>query len=249
MALFMKYPCSIVIASFLMLAPAGLTAQSGQSSDTLNIFPKDSTDAQIENWNVIEFDDIEPATYSIDLIEGDLIITGESDGEASGIGKAVAFRLEDYPVMEWRWKVDELPEDGNAKKKKGDDYGARIYITFKFEKFQGNVWDRAKYWTVRNIFRVENLPFRSLNYIWANRVEKGKMLPNPFTDWVMMMPVESGTEHLSEWRTYRRNVLEDYKQAFDEDPSQVTGILFMTDSDNSNGTSRAQWGYVRFLKE
>ena len=147
------------IFGIVFLTTITTTAQQ-QQPDTLTIFPVDSTDADIENWDVIEFDDIKPASYAIERVDGELIVKGESNGEASGLGKSASFTLEDYPIMEWKWKVDEIPEKGNAKKKDGDDYGVRIYITFKFEKYQGNIWERSKYWTVKNVFRVDNLPFR-----------------------------------------------------------------------------------------
>ena len=60
-----------------------------------------------------------------------------------------------------------------------------------------------------------------------------------------MFVVESGTIKLNEWQSYRRNVYEDYKQVFGEEPPRVSGIAIMTDTDNTGETATTFYGDIR----
>ena len=62
-----------------------------------------------------------------------------------------------------------------------------------------------------------------------------------------MIAVESGTPNLNQWQTYRRNVYEDYLQAFGEEPPRVSGIAIMTDTDNTGESATAYYGDIRLL--
>jgi len=101
---------------------------------------------------------------------------------------------------------------GDATKKAGDDYAARIYVIFP-------------HWIP--VFT------KSINYIWANKLKKGDTIPNSFYSRVVMVAVESGTEMTGEWISEKRNVLEDYKAIFGEDPATPEAIAIMTDTDNT----------------
>ena len=56
-------------------------------------------------------------------------------------------------------------------------------------------------------------PLAAINYIWESLSPQGIMVPNPFTDRVIMFVVESGEEKLNQWVSEERNVYEDYKRA------------------------------------
>jgi hypothetical protein len=55
-----------------------------------------------------------------------------------------------------------------------------------------------------------------------------------------MVPLRSGPGLAGRWLTEERNILEDYRQAFGEDPPAVAGLAFMNDSDNT-GESSVSW--------
>lgn len=134
-------------------------------------------------------------------------------------------------------------EKGNARKKDGDDYPARIYVTFDYDKSNFGFFDRAKYEAL-DALGFDKVPTRALNYIWASRVEKGTVLPNPFTDWVQMVAVESGSTKVGTWVMERRNIRGDYRQAFGEEPPPINGIAIMTDTDNTGESATAYYGNI-----
>ncbi len=48
------------------------------------------------------------------------------------------------------------------------------------------------------------------------------------------------------WRSERRNLLDDYRKAFGEDPPRVSGVAIMTDTDNTGESVTSWYGDVVF---
>jgi len=53
---------------------------------------------------------------------------------------------------------------------------------------------------------------------------------------------------LNQWLNEERNVYEDYKKAFGEEPSMISGIAIMTDTDNTGESTTAYYGDILFKK-
>ena len=53
---------------------------------------------------------------------------------------------------------------------------------------------------------------------------------------------------LNQWLNEERNVYEDYKKAFGEEPSMISGIAIMTDTDNTGESATAYYGDILFKK-
>jgi len=74
------------------------------------------------------------------------------------------------------------------------------------------------------------------------------MVPNPYADRVMMFVVESGSDKLNQWVNEERNVYEDYKKAFGEEPPMISGVAIMADTDNTGESAIAYYGDILFKK-
>ena len=88
-----------------------------------------------------------------------------------GLSKGVTIDPKAFPIVRWRWKVGNLIEKGNPTTKSGDDYPARLYITFQREGGRTNAVDRAAAAMGRLLYGVE-LPYAAINYIWERHVQK-----------------------------------------------------------------------------
>ena len=55
-------------------------------------------------------------------------------------------------------------------------------------------------------------------------------------------------EGVGQWRDYHRNILEDYRRSFGEEPWDIVAVGVMTDSDNTKQKARCLYGDVTFLK-
>ena len=220
----------------------------GQQTIRLNVneYQEDTTGQTDSSWVMMEVKSDHITDYSATYDQdGSRIIKAESDNAAGGLIYKRRIDPEAYPIIEWRWKVNGVLNDGNLRTKDGDDYAARIYITFDYDKSNLSFGDRLKYAAIKT-FTSYDIPLRALNYIWANRADKGTIAPNPFTDWVYMVAVQSGQSKSGQWIIESRNILKDYREAFGENPPDITGIAIMTDSDNTGGSATAYYGDIIF---
>jgi hypothetical protein len=156
------------------------------------------------------------------------VLEAAAAGTASGLMYPIDYVLADYPVLSWRWRVNRVLDRGNALTKDGDDYPARVYVVFPHW-----FWPRT----------------RSINYIWANRLPRETVLPNPYTSNAMMVAVEGGPNKVGQWVVERRNVLEDYRRIFGEEPPPVGAIAVMTDTDNTGESAIAWYDDIRIERD
>jgi hypothetical protein len=162
--------------------------------------------------------------YEVVTEDGYRCVKATSRASASALYYEIKYDLNKYPYISWRWKVAGVLSKGDATKKDGDDYGARVYLVFP------STW----FWRTK-----------AVNYLWANRLPKGKAVPNAFTGNVIMIAVESGNERASQWVEETRNVLEDYRRVFKKDPPPVGAVAIMTDTDNTGQEAVAWYGPLR----
>jgi hypothetical protein len=201
-----------------------------------------------EGWERLTFGKIDIETeYDLATAPDDstVVLKATSKGGASGLIREQRIDPTEFPVIRWRWRVSNVLENGNARTKDGDDYPARIYVAFDHRLgFGGRLKQRAM-----KAMGYDDIPSRALNYVWANQVETGQVFPSAYTDWVMMIPLQSGPEKTGTWVVQKRNILEDYRRAFGEDPPAITGVAVMTDTDNTGESARAYYGDITFARE
>jgi hypothetical protein len=83
-----------------------------------------------------------------------------------------------------------------------------------------------------------------LIYVWSNEVPVETALESPQIERIRMIVVERGPARLGQWLHYRRNVREDYRRAFGEDPGDIVAVGVLTDSDNTQQSARALYGDI-----
>ena len=146
-------------------------------------------------------------------------------------------------MLMWWWKVAGILSRGDARKKQGDDYPARIYISFQTESSRLSWWEKLQVQAYEAIYGVEP-PLQTIAYIWANKLAPGQWVDNPYTDRVKMLAVRSGSGQAGQWWQEQRNVLADYRQLFGEDPPPVASIAIMTDADNTGERMSSWYGEI-----
>nr|WP_228743504.1 DUF3047 domain-containing protein [Marinobacter sp. F4218] len=232
------------------MATSPWLAPAAQAEGTdLPAFSEIETLGGNSGWEPLEFPKIDRhSRYELVTDEGIQVVRARTAGGASGMITRLELRPGDSLVLRWRWKVSNVFEQGNARKKSGDDYPARIYVAFKFQPEKAGFFERAKRKAVEVLFG-ESLPGNALNYIWANTLPEGEFVPNPYTDKTMMVAVNSGSERAGAWVTVERDIVADYHRAFGEAPPPVVGIAIMSDSDNTGETATAWYGDIGLSTE
>ncbi|HYB44389.1 MAG TPA: DUF3047 domain-containing protein, partial [Candidatus Methylomirabilis sp.] len=134
-----------------------------------------------------------------------------------------------YPILQWRWKVVLLPKAGDARKKETDDEAAQLYITFP--RFPSAVRSRI------------------IGYIWDSTAPVGTIFPSQKVSTVTFVVVRSGEADLNKWLTDTRNVLEDYKRIYGEEPGESVGVVAVSiNSQNTRSRAEALFGEILFKK-
>jgi hypothetical protein len=152
-----------------------------------------------------------------------------SDDDSSTITKEIKVDAKEYPVLEWRWKVVALPPAGDARRKETDDEAAQLYVTFP--RFPT---------TVRS---------RTLGYIWDSAAPVGSVFPSQKVGTVTFIVVRSGAADLNKWMAEARNVLEDYRRAYGEAPSESVGAVSVSiNSQNTHARAESYFGEILFRK-
>ena len=232
----------------LLALPSLICAQSGPVIEVGNFSEAGVGDALPAGWKPLTFKKIEKHTlYALVTDDGTLVVKAISEASASGLIRDIQIDPQEYPIVRWRWKVSNILKKGNVHRKDGDDYPARLYITFKYDPRMLSFSERLKYQAAK-MWYGEYPPLAAVNYIWESHAAIGTMVPNPYTDRVMMMVVESGAEKLNQWASEERNIYEDYKRAFGEEPPLISGVAIMTDTDNTGESAKAYYGDILFMR-
>lgn len=194
-----------------------------------------------KGWEALTFGKIKRHTlYQFREDAGRRMIEATSDNAASGIMHPLDLDSKIYQLISWCWKINRTIEKGDVRQKKGDDYAARIYVTFKFDPESAGFWERTKFSTYKLLYG--NYPPKgALNYVWANKMKKGDAMPNAYTDRAYMIAIESGPEKVGQWVCEERNLYEDYEKYFGESPPRISGLAVMTDTDNTGETASAAY--------
>ncbi len=199
-------------------------------------------------WKPLTFKKIERHTAYTLVKQGEgVAVKAVSENASSGLTREIKINPKEFPIIQWRWKVTNVYKNGDVTRKEGDDYPARIYITFEYNPNKVSFFEKAQYEAV-NLFYGQYPPIAAINYIWESKAPKGTMVPNPYTDKVIMFVVESGTDRLNTWVTEERNLYQDYKKAFGEEPPMISGVAIMTDTDNTKESATSFFGDILFKK-
>jgi len=200
-----------------------------------------------DGWKPLTFKKI-PKQTAYELIkDGDaVVVKAVSDASASGLTKAVNIDPKEYPIVRWRWKVENVLKHSDVTRKDGDDYPARLYITFAYDPDKVSLGKKLKFKTGQALFG--DIPIGALNYIWDTNTPIGTIVENAYTDFAQMVVVESGMQKVGRWVSEQRNIYEDYKQAFGEEPPLMNGVAIMTDTDNTKEQATAYYGDIQFAK-
>ena len=149
-----------------------------------------------------------------------------SHDDHSTIAKKIRVDLRATPILEWTWKIVKLPAGADIRKKETSDLTGHIFLA----------WPR-----VPALFRT-----RLIGYVWdtlapAQTVEKSQK-----TGAVTFFIVRSGARDLNRWLTERRNVYEDYRKIFGEEPENPEAVIVSIDTNDTHSRAEAFIGRIIF---
>ena len=185
--------------------------------------------------------------YALAESNPSLVLEARAEDSASGLYRRIRIDPASHPIVEWRWRVMEPLTGADPRIHAREDSPARIVICFHGDAQRLDIEERT---TVRfyKAFTGERLPYAMLMYVWASEAPVETIAASGYTSKIQMIVVDSGGR-AGEWREFRRNVLEDYRRAFGEDPWDIVAVGVMTDADSLNEKTRTQYGDIVFRQK
>ncbi|MEP6702491.1 MAG: DUF3047 domain-containing protein [Betaproteobacteria bacterium] len=208
-------------------------------------FAASKSGALPDDWRPLTFPDIKSHTRYAAVPDSQFgqVVEAKANASASGLMRKVDLDPRAWPTLQWRWKTDRLVAKADSSRKDGDDYPTRIYVSFAYDPRRVSLLERARYGAAK-LFYGEYPPQSGLNYIWDNKLPVESIVTNAYTQRVRMIVVQSGPDKLGQWLSYERNIVDDYRKAFGEDPPKISGIAIMTDTDNTGDSVTAWYGDI-----
>jgi hypothetical protein len=187
-----------------------------------------------------------PTHYRLRLWDGVPAVEAEAASSMALLARPLDIDLAATPVLCWRWRVDAPLKSADMKTKAGDDYAARVYLSFAVPPDTLSTGERLALGAARMFFGGE-VPDAALNYIWDNRHPIGTWQANAYTDRARMLVLRSGGADAGRWVNERRDVGADFRRAFGHAPLLLTGLALASDTDNTGETARAGFADFRFV--
>ena len=230
--------------------PAPATYESAATPETPTAPAKlRGTDIiRVAGFDSAQMQDGAPTGWRLDIKKGEPALSLErgsriyylhmkSNESSYGVKNGIKVDIEEYPYLNWRWKVTKLPNGGDVRKSDTDDQALQIYVAF----------------TPTGFPEALNTPV--LGYIWDNEAPKGWTGRSSAIGGgkLRYVVVRNKTDRLGQWYTEKRNIYEDYKKLLKDvecaDPAGVThGVEFYINSQNTKSTAESYIGDVYFSK-
>ena len=200
-------------------------------------------------WQIVRFDENIPATeYRLRQHQGVNAVEARAQGSMALLGRPLKADLQKTPVLCWRWWVDKPIEQADMNEKSGDDYAARMYVTFDLPSSAMSLGTRLKLGAARTL-HGSDLPDAAINYVWDNKHPVGTTRANAYTDRAQMMVLRTGSDDTSQWVTERRNLRQDLQQLFETGSAQTLQLAIASDSDNTGATTGALFADIHLVAE
>lgn len=149
-----------------------------------------------------------------------------SEKSSFGLKKDIYVNVKKYPYINFKWKVKELPENGDFRKKETDDQAAQVYVVFGRFNFLATI----------------------VGYTWENKAPKLTTGASPAWSKSRIIVLESGSEKLGKWVTETRNIYEDYKKLFGKAPPKANFITLYINSQHTKSRAESYFGKIYFSK-
>lgn len=222
-----------------------LLVNSLQAADS--VFMRETFET-LDAWEPLFFRGIDRHTdYVLQKQNGSNVLGATSNNSASALVCKRPFNPLEFPIIRWRWKVENVYAKGNYKLKSGDDYPMRVYVLFAFDPDNASFGMKISYGILKTLYG-HYPPHSTLNYIWANRPEETAPAVSPFTDRSIMIPLEHGPQQVGQWMEETVNVLEDYRRFFGDEPPTNATLAIMNDSDNTGETATSFIEFIEVMK-
>jgi hypothetical protein len=183
--------------------------------------------------------------YRIVHEDGKPILEARSDSAASGLMQEVMIDPSVNRYLSWRWKAPQLIPQADNTRRGSDDSPVRVIVAFDGDKKKFDFEDRA-FADLVKLFSGREMPYATLMYIWENKLPVDSIVENANTARAKMIVAESGASRVGQWLSFTRDVVEDYRRAYGEEPGPIISVGVMTDSNRTGTQVTSFYGDIAF---
>ncbi len=187
-----------------------------------------------------------PTRYELVDSGGVTVIRATADTSSSGLAHDLDIDPRKCPRLRWRWKVPQMIPGADNTRRETEDAPARVDVAFAGDTATLPLDERIFFSQVKALSGIDT-PYATLDYIWGSGAPVGTIIVNSWTSRIRMVMVESGADRAGEWVTEERNVYDDFRRAFGEEPGRITHIAIYTDTDATATQIEAYYGNIQFL--
>jgi Protein of unknown function (DUF3047) len=228
------YRCAAGIAA---VAIPLLTLAAPAPSATIPAGP----DLEAAGWRALEVKGKPPNRF-VGHPDGSIEVISSSS--VSRLYRPIQVDLAATPVLMWRWRVDEPVPPTDLTQKGEDDTALTLYVGFPWDPGEASFTERLTRPLVE-AYAGEDAPGRVLAYVWGGEQPRGARVESPHLRSAGAMRVLRPADSPSgEWFEEQVDIVQDYREAFGEDPPDPTQIAISADTDDTGSTSR---GFVKDL--
>ncbi|MFT5643831.1 MAG: hypothetical protein ACI83P_001383 [Janthinobacterium sp.] len=198
-------------------------------------------------WQVVRFDQSVPATqYRVIAWDGVAAVEAVAKSSMALLARPLTIDLASSPILCWRWRIDAPLKKADMATRQGDDYAARVYLSFKLPAQAISFATRIKLTLARTLYG-DQVPDAALNYVWDNRYPVGTSRPNAYTDRTRMIVLRSGPVQAGAWVSERRDVWADAVAAFGSERIGALQLALAADTDNTLEEARSGFADLHFI--
>jgi len=197
-----------------------------------------------DGWHEVLLPGKAATRYAWTQKEGRPALSASSDRSASMWRRRLEIPADRIAKVEFSWWVEDVIAGANVADSEVEDAPARVLFAFAGDESRLSGRTRAMF-DLAQALTGERPPYATLMYVWESGAALESVIPNPRTDRVRKIVVDSGAQNLRQWRVHQRDLAADFRRAFGEDPGPLIAVALMTDSDNTRSRARAWYGPVR----
>jgi hypothetical protein len=181
--------------------------------------------------------------YTLVAEDGAVVLRAMAHNAASFLAARADFDPHQFPVLSWRWKVTQGIPAANTAEQSKEDAPLRLMVAFAGDMSKLPFKERATASAAQSI-SGQTLPYATLMYVWGGKVPIDSITVSSRSSRIRMLAVAADDQGVGRWHSYTRNLVDDFKRAFGEEPGKVTSIQLMTDTDNTGADAQAYYGDI-----
>jgi len=233
-----RFVCALCFAAF----SAGALAQA--APDIPRFSAAKAGGALPGEWKHVPLASFKNNTeYTLVADDGAVVVRAVAHNAASFLAARADFDPHLFPMLSWRWKVAQGVPAANTADQSKEDAPARLMVAFDGDTSKLPFKERATASAAKSI-SGQALPYATLMYVWGGKVPIDSITVSSRSSRIRMLAVAADDQGVGRWHSYTRNLVEDFKRAFGEEPGKVTSIQLMTDTDNTGADVQAYYGDI-----